>query len=94
MADLQQITQSSFQVIQFAEKCDAILRPPFIDLSPMLPGMESSLCVITNRLVIYMSIKSRGFCCNITFPCYSNYVNGNDNDYVQVIVYHLNFMEY
>ena len=38
-ADLQQITQSSLQVIQLIEKCDTILHQPFTDLedfSPML----------------------------------------------------------
>ena len=28
-ADLQQITQSSFQAHEFKEKCDTILHPPF-----------------------------------------------------------------
>ena len=29
MADFKQPTQSSFQFIQFLEKCDTILHPPF-----------------------------------------------------------------
>ena len=37
MADLQQITQSSLQFIQFIEKCDKILHPPFKDLKDMSP---------------------------------------------------------
>ena len=30
--DVQQMAQSSFQVIQFIEECDAIIQPPFKDL--------------------------------------------------------------
>ena len=47
--DLQQISQSYFQVIQFIEKCDAILHPPFSRLERFEPCLI--LCYIGSVLV-------------------------------------------